>query len=52
MHQKIPEESFFNKSVRIANSGIQLMGTMKGLYEGGKYLYGGLQMARPLLSLL
>ena len=52
MHQKIPEESFFNKSVRIANSGVQLMGTMKGLYESGKYIYSGLQMAKPMLALL
>ena len=52
MHQKITEESFFNKSVRLANSGVQLMGTMKGLYEGGRFLYSGLQAARPLLALL
>ena len=52
MHQKQPEESFFNKSVRIANSGLELMGTMKGIYETGRFVYGGLQAARPLLSLL
>ena len=52
MHQKQPEESFFNKSVRLANQGVQLMSTMKGLYNGAKFVYGGLQTARPLLALL
>ena len=52
MHIKQPEESFFNKSVRLANQGVQLMGTMKGLYDAGKFVYGGLQAARPLLALL
>ena len=52
IHQKQPEESFFNKSVRIANSGVQLMGTMKGLYDAGKFIYGGVQAAKPLLALL
>ncbi len=52
MHQKQPEESFFNKSYRLANQGVQIMGTMKGLYDAGKFVYGGLQAARPLLALL
>ena len=52
MHIKQPEESFFNKSVRLANQGVQIMGTMKGLYDAGKFVYGGIQAARPLLALL
>ena len=52
MHQTIPEEGFFNKGLRLANNGVQLMGTLKGLYEGGRFIYGGIQAARPLLSLL
>ena len=52
MLQKQPNESFLNKSVRLANQGLNIMGTMKGIYETGKFVYGGLQAARPLLSLL
>ena len=52
MFQKQPNESFLNKSVRLANQGLNIMGTMKGIYETGKFVYGGLQVARPLLSLL
>ena len=52
MHIKPPEESFFNKSVRLANQGISLMGTMKGLYDAGKFVYSGLQYARPLMALI
>jgi len=52
MHIKQPDESFFNKSVRLANQGISLMGTMQGLYSAGKFVYGGLQAARPLLALI
>ena len=55
MHQVIPPESFFNKSVRLANEGVQLMGTLKGAWDAGKTIYGGLATAatyaRPLLAL-
>ena len=52
MHQKQPSESFLNKGFRIANEGLSIMGTAKGIYETGRFVYGGLQAARPLLSLL
>ncbi len=53
MHQTPPPtESFFSKSVRLANQGVQVMGTVKGLYDAGRFLYTGLQAARPLLALL
>ena len=53
MHQiRPPSEGFFDKSVRLANQGVQLMGTLKGAYEAGKFVYGGLQAARPLLAML
>ena len=55
MHKQIPQDSFFDKSIRVANQGVQLMGTLKGLYEGGRTLYGGLSVAAmyaaPLLAL-
>jgi len=53
MHQTPPPtDNFFSKGVRLANQGVQLMGTVKGLYEAGKFAYNGLQAARPLLALL
>jgi hypothetical protein len=55
MHKQIPQDSFFDKSIRVANQGVQIMGTLKGLYEGGRTLYGGLSAAAtyaaPLLAL-
>jgi hypothetical protein len=38
MYKQQPVESFFNKSVRLANNGISLMGTAKGLYDGFKMI--------------
>lgn len=58
MHQlqKPPPESFLDKSVRIANQGVAIMGTLKGLYDTGKMVAGGLgtaaSYARPLMALL
>ena len=46
---------FFKKFVRIANQGVHLMGTLKGAWDAGRTLYGGLSTAatyaRPLLAL-
>ena len=36
-------EGFFDKSLRYANTGIAAIGTMRGLYEAGQAVYGGLQ---------
>ncbi len=56
MHQKIQPESFLDKSVRVANQGVQIMGTLKGAWEAGRSIYGGLSAAatyaRPLLALM
>ena len=56
VHQKLPPESFFDKSVRVANQGVQIMGTLKGAWEAGRSIYGGLSAAatyaRPLLALM
>ena len=55
MHKQIPQDSFFDKSIRVANQSVQLMGTLKGVYEAGRTLYGGLSAAAtyaaPLLAL-
>ena len=51
-HQAHPPEGFFNKSVRLAGDAVNIMGTLKGLYEGGKFIYGGVRAAAPLLAML
>ena len=51
-HQVQPHESFFDKSVRLANQGASILGTLKGLYEGGKFIAGGVRAAAPLLAML
>jgi hypothetical protein len=45
MYKPQPVESFFNKGIRLANNGISIMGTLKGLYDGAK-------MLQPLVALL
>ncbi len=55
-HQQLPPESFLDKSMRVANQGVQIMGTLKGVWEAGRTIYGGLNTAatyaRPLLALM
>ena len=36
-------EGFFDKSVRLANGAISVLGTARGLYEAGQTIYGGMQ---------
>jgi hypothetical protein len=38
-----PNESFFDKGLRYANTGIAAIGTARGLYEAGQTIYGGMQ---------
>ena len=57
MHAKAPPpEAFYNKSIRLAHNGIETIGTLKGLYEAGRTLYGGISAAatyaRPLMALM
>ena len=52
MHQKIPPDGFFDKSLRLANQGVQVMGTVKGLYDSYQFLAGGVRAAAPLLAML
>ena len=51
-HQVHPPESFFDKSVRLAHQGANLMGSLKGLYDTGKFVVGGVRAAAPLLAML
>ena len=43
-------EGFFDKSLRYANTGIAAIGTMRGLYEAGQSVYGGLQAVGTVLG--
>ena len=40
---KCPNESFLDKGLRYANTGIAAIGTARGLYEVGQTVYGGMQ---------
>jgi len=52
-------EGFFDKSMRLANQGLQVVGTARGLYEAGQTIYGGMQavgrmaaVAGPALAIM
>ena len=49
-------EGFFDKGLRVANQGLQIIGTAKGLYEAGQTLYAGARgvaaVAGPALALM
>ncbi len=55
-YQQLPPESFLNKSMRVANQGVQIMGTLKGGVDAVRTIWGGLgtaaAYARPLLALM
>ena len=56
MYHKIPHENWLQKGVRIADQGLRIYGTAKGLYEAGTALASGLrgayQVAGPMLAML
>ena len=57
MYHKVPHEtSWFQKGIRAAEQGLQIYGTVKGLYEAGSALAGGIRsaysVAAPLLALV
>ena len=43
-------EGFFDKSTRLANQGLQVIGTAHGLYEAGQTIYGGMQAVGRLAA--
>jgi hypothetical protein len=49
-------EGFFDKGLRLANQGLSIVGTAKGLYEAGSTLYAGARglaaVAGPALALM
>ena len=50
------KEGFFDKGLRLANQGLQIVGTARGLYEAGQTLYAGARgvaaVAGPALALM
>ncbi len=56
MYHKIPPESWFQKGVRVAEQGLKLYGTARGLYEAGSAAMTGVrsayQLAGPALAML
>ena len=58
-HRALPHEGFFDKGLRQANQGLQVVGTARGLWEAGQTVYGGMQavgrlaaVAGPALAIL
>ena len=45
-------EGFFDKSVRLANGAIHILGTARGLYEVGQTVYGGMQTAARIAAMM
>jgi len=57
MHKVVaPSDGFLNKAARVGEQSVQLLGTLKGAWETGRTIYGGLSAAatyaRPLLAML
>ena len=52
MYHKIPHESWYSKSLKVADQGIKIFGTAKGLYEIGSAIASGVRAAAPMLALL
>jgi hypothetical protein len=59
MYNRIPQESWLTKGLKTAEQGLKLYGTVKGLYDAGtaiaggmRVLYQGAAMAAPVLAVL
>jgi len=52
MYHKIPRETWYSKSLKVADQGIKIFGTAKGLYEIGSAIASGVRAAAPMLALL
>ena len=46
------DTGFFNRGAGVAEQAVQAMGTVRGLYDAGKFIYGGVRAAAPLLAAL
>ena len=45
-------EGFFDKSGRLANGAISVLGTARGLYEVGQTVYGGMQAVERIGAMM
>ena len=56
MYKQIPHENWFQKGLRVAEGGLKIYGTARGLYEAGSALATGIrsayQVASPMFALL
>ena len=52
MYYKHPHETWFQKGLRVADQGLKIAGTMKGIYEIGSAISSGARVAAPMLALL
>ena len=52
MYKPRPHESFLQKGLRIADQGLKIAGTMKGIYEVGSAVASGVRTVGPMLALL
>jgi len=56
MYYKHPHEHFFQKGIRVAEGGLKIYGTARGLYEAGSAIASGIrtgyQVAAPMMALL
>ncbi len=56
MYHKIPHEHWLQKGMRVAEDGLKIYGTAKGLYEASSAIATGIrsayQVASPMLALL
>ncbi len=56
MYHKVARENWFQKGLRVADQGVKIIGTAKGIYEAGSALAAGLrgayQVAGPVLAMI
>ena len=52
MYYKVPKESWFQKGLKVADQGIKIFGTAKGIYEVGSAIATGARAVAPMLALL
>ena len=52
MYHKVPKESWLQKGLQVADQGLKILGTAKGIYEVGSALATGARAVAPMLALL
>ena len=52
MYYKHPHESWFQKGIRIADQGLKIVGTAKGIHEVGSAIATGARAVAPMLAMI